>query len=166
MAHYSFVDKVLIIHCTSVYLPMQVRKMLYSSFVIPHLDYCSTVWHDCGAVLPGRVERTQNYALRVILNKNPSRNDTMEMHRQVGLHSLECRRLNSTLVQVHRCLHGRAPQYLSCKFATKESLFASFPATRGLPIYILGIPTQMLINLLLNVMEPSNSKCSQITLNC
>ena len=77
--------KVAAITRASVYLPMQVRKMLYSSFVIPHLDYCSTVWHNCGAVLTGRVERIQNYALRVILKK-PSRSDTMEMRRQAGLH--------------------------------------------------------------------------------
>ena len=77
----------------SVYLPMQVRKMLHSSFVIPHLDYCSTVWHNCGAVLTGRVERIQNYALRVILKK-PSRSDTMEMRRQAGLNTLERRRLS------------------------------------------------------------------------
>ena len=111
--------KVAAIRRASVYLLMQVRKISYSSFIIPHLDYCSTVWHNCGAVRTGRVERIQNYALRVILKK-PSRSDTMEMRRQAGLHTLERRRLNSTLVQVHRCLHGRAPEYLSCKFAAKK----------------------------------------------
>ena len=104
--------------------------MLYSSFVIPHLDYCSVVWHNCGVILTSRVERIQNYALRVILKK-PPRNDTKEMRSQMGLTTLEQRRLNSTLLQVHRCLHGHVPEYLSCKFVTKDSLFTNYPATRG-----------------------------------
>ena len=60
---------------SSVYLPKQVRKMLYLSFLIPHLGYCSVVWHNCGVVLTSRVECIQNYALSVILKK-PSRSDT------------------------------------------------------------------------------------------
>ena len=31
------------------YLPYDVRKMLYQSFVLPHLDYCSVIWHTCRA---------------------------------------------------------------------------------------------------------------------
>ena len=67
----------------SFYLAMQVTKILYLSFVIPHLVYCSTVWHNCGAVRTGRVKHIQNYALRAILKK-PYRSDTREMCKQAG----------------------------------------------------------------------------------
>ena len=53
------------------------------------------------------------------------------MRSQLGLHTLEHRRLTSTLLQVHRCLHGHAHEYLSHKFVTKDSLFANYPATRA-----------------------------------
>ena len=33
------------------YLPCHVRKLLYQSFVLPHLDYCSVVWNSCGTIL-------------------------------------------------------------------------------------------------------------------
>ena len=112
------------------YLPSQVTRMLYMSFIIPHLDYCSVVWHNCGTVLTSRVEEIQNYALRVILKK-PPRSNTKEMRRQLGLPTLERRRLNSTLLQVHRCLRGHAPEYLAHKSVTKISLFVSYPSTRG-----------------------------------
>ena len=58
------------IYNTMFYLPSQVTQMLYMSFIIPHLDYCSVVWHNCGTVLTSRVEQIQSYALRVIL-ENP-----------------------------------------------------------------------------------------------
>ena len=90
-------DKIAFIMRSSVYLPNQARKMLYSSFVISHLDYCSVVLQICGAVLTSRVERIQNYALRVSLKKT-SRSDTKEMRSQLGLPTLEHRRLTSTLL--------------------------------------------------------------------
>ena len=35
----------------SQYLPGKIRKMLYNSLVLPHLDYCSTVWNSCNQTL-------------------------------------------------------------------------------------------------------------------
>lgn len=53
------------------YLPCNIRKVLYQSFVLPHLDYCSVVWNSCGVTLSKHIERVQNYALRLILRKPP-----------------------------------------------------------------------------------------------
>ena len=41
------------------YLPSHVRKLLYQTFVLPHLDYCSAVWHSCGVTLSQKIERVQ-----------------------------------------------------------------------------------------------------------
>ena len=57
------------IRIASRYLPVQIRKMLYNSLLLPHLDYCSTVWHFCNKTLSQSLERSQNYAMRVILNQ-------------------------------------------------------------------------------------------------
>lgn len=48
--------KIAMIRRAGAYLSHDVRKMLYQSFVLPHLDYCSTVWHTCGATLTNRIE--------------------------------------------------------------------------------------------------------------
>ena len=53
----------------SQYLLVKIHKMLYNSLVLPHLDYCSTVWHSCNQTLSQSLERTQNYAMRVILSQ-------------------------------------------------------------------------------------------------
>ena len=65
----KYLAKLSAIRRASAYLPSHVRKMHYQAFVIPHLDYCSVVWHSCGATLTQKIERVQNYALRMILNK-------------------------------------------------------------------------------------------------
>jgi hypothetical protein len=52
----------------SQYVNQQTRVMLYNTLVLPHLDYCSTVW---GANITStdykKLQRIQNCAMRVIL---------------------------------------------------------------------------------------------------
>ena len=93
------------------------------------MQICQTVKlsvakYNCGVVLTSRVEHIQKHALRVILKKT-SRSDTKEMRSQLSLPTLEHRRLTATLLQVHRCLHGHAPEFLSHKFVSNVSLFAN-----------------------------------------
>ena len=52
------------------YLGVRIDKWKFTYwFVLPHLDYCSIIWHTCGVTLTNRIEWVQNYALRMILQK-------------------------------------------------------------------------------------------------
>ena len=112
----------------SQYLPVKIRKMLYNSLVLPHLDYCSTVWHSCNQTLSQSLERTQNYAMRVILSQ-PPRTRSAPLRDQLHWTTLHGRRHNQMLCLVHRCLLQQAPVYLTRKFA-KNSQFYSFPRSK------------------------------------
>ena len=46
--------KLAIIRRACHYLPQKVKAMLYQALVLPHTDYCSVVWNNCGAVLHGK----------------------------------------------------------------------------------------------------------------
>ena len=110
--------KIAMIRRAGAYLPYDVRKMLYQSFVLPHLDYCSIIWHTCGATLTSRIEQVQNYALRMILQRSP-RTSSAELRTKLNMRTLEHRRKINMICQVHRCLLNQAPSYLSSKFSTK-----------------------------------------------
>ena len=84
----------------------------------------------CGAALTCKLERVQNYALRVILKK-PAGSNTVEMRNQLNLPSLARRRETSTLLQVRRCHSNLAVDYLSSKFTTRATNFSHHPSTRG-----------------------------------
>ena len=122
--------KIAAIRRVSTYLPGHIRRTLYLSCVLPHLEYCSVVWNNCGAGLTSRLERVQNYALRLILNK-PPRSSTEEMWSQLSLHTLSCRRKISTIMQVRRCLSRHAPDYLCSKFTARASILTNYPSTCG-----------------------------------
>ena len=51
------------------YHSCSTKKMLYSSPVPPHLDYCSVVWNSCGAGQSNHIEQVQNCAM--VLCKPP-----------------------------------------------------------------------------------------------
>ena len=109
------------------YLPVHTRKMLYNALILPHMDYCSAVWHSCSNTLSQSIERIQNYAMRVILDK-PPRTPSAPLRNQLNWHTLHQRRENSLLTQVHRCVLHQAPSYLSSKFTRNCNRYTS---TRG-----------------------------------
>ena len=48
------------------------KLKLYNAFILPHLQYCSTVWHFCSARNRDKLESLNKRALRVVFNDNVS----------------------------------------------------------------------------------------------
>ena len=135
----GFLGKIAAIRRACHYLHRHIKRTLYLSFVLPHLEYCSVIWGNCRTIPSSRLERVQNYALRVILNK-PPRSNSEEMRSQLNLPPLSSRREAITILQVYRYLSRYAPVYLSVKFATRDSIHTSYPPTRGAKDLHLKIP--------------------------
>ena len=110
------------------FLPLETKKKLYNALILPHIDYCCVVWMDCGATLSHKIERLQNYGMRLITS-SPRLACSAELRSRLKWVTLEQRRKLFRLALVHKCLHGRAPQYLCSKFATNWSL--GLRMTRG-----------------------------------
>ena len=49
-------------------IPTHAKLQLYKAAILPHLTYCSTIWHFCRASDKRKVERLQERALRVVFN--------------------------------------------------------------------------------------------------
>ena len=120
--------KIAMIRRAGACLPHNVRKMLYQLFVLPHLDYCLVVWHTCGATLTKRVERVQNCAMRMILQK-PLRTRSNDLRTKLNMITLEQRRQINMTCLVHRCLLSQAHSYVSSKFVTNSTF--GYTNTRG-----------------------------------
>ena len=103
------------------YLPCHIRKLLYQSLVLPHLDYCAVAWHSCGVAMSDRIEQIQNYAMRVIL-RQPPRTSSKQLQQDLGWTTLWRRGQNTMLCQVHRCLQKCTPPYLTSKFVMNSAL--------------------------------------------
>ena len=52
-------------------LPVDIKKKLYNALVPLHLDYCCVLWQECRVELQQKLDRLQNYGVRLILSKPP-----------------------------------------------------------------------------------------------
>ena len=88
-----------------------MRQLLYKSLVLPQSS-SSAVWHtNCSYALSTKIERLQNYAMRIILDETP-RTPSAALIVRLDWTSLNKRRLNSPLCTVHRCVLRQAPEEL------------------------------------------------------
>ena len=78
-------------------------------------------------MLSSKIERIQNYALRLIFHK-PPHTSSADLREALGWTTLKRRHI-PMLCQVHRCLRKEAPSYLACKFLTNSNL--NYSTTRG-----------------------------------
>ena len=102
-------------------LPTCLRKQLYQSLVLPHLDYCSVVWTECSRADEKKLEGIQKRGMRWILQEKwdcPS--DTLR--KKLGWSCLASRRNMLRLMAVKRCMSGRCPQYLKGFFVKNKDL--------------------------------------------
>ena len=48
-------------------MPAGMHRRFFLALIIPHIDYCSVLWVDCAKSLRDKVERIQNYGMRLVL---------------------------------------------------------------------------------------------------
>ena len=52
----------------SKYIDVPSRKMINNSFIVSNFTYCALVWHFCGKVNNGKIEKINERALRILYN--------------------------------------------------------------------------------------------------
>ena len=91
------------------YLPYQAKQTFYHSFILPHMDYCSTLWGDASAA--ERIHKLQKRAARVITN-SPYRTPSAPLFEQFRWLSLPDRVKYRKVLLVFKSVKGLAPDYM------------------------------------------------------
>ena len=52
------------------YLPITTRKLFFNAYVLPHIDYCCTVWENISSNLTDSMIKLQKRAARIIFDKD------------------------------------------------------------------------------------------------
>ena len=105
----------------SPFIPRKSRITMYNTLVLPHLDYCSTVWGVVPKMYLDRLQRIQNRAMRVILNC-PARTHINTMLQDLKWMSVRQRNHFNLCVLMWKALHGLTPPYMSDFFDFKASI--------------------------------------------
>ena len=84
---------------------------IYYSVVLPHFDYCSAVWGNCGNVLKYKLQTLQNRAARII-TRSGFEVRSSDILDKLGWCNLETRRKHQKAVLMYKIYKGFAPTYL------------------------------------------------------
>ena len=84
--------------------PINTRRTLHLALVRPILEYASTTWHPLNIKLTNRIESTQRFACRVILQQWKLSHD--ELLQESDLPTLVKRRDVATLCHLFKIFHG------------------------------------------------------------
>jgi len=84
--------------------PINTRRTLYLALVRPILEYGCTSWHPLNITLTNRLESTQRFACRVILQRWKLSHD--ELLHESNLPPLTKRRDVASLCHLYKILHG------------------------------------------------------------
>ena len=84
--------------------PINTRRTLHLALVRPILEYASTTWHPLNIKLTNRIESTQRFACRVILQQWKLSHD--ELLQESDLPTLAKRRDVATLCHLFKIFHG------------------------------------------------------------
>ena len=102
-------------------LPTRLRKLLYQSLILPHLDYCAVVWAECSKGDADKVQRLQNRGMRLILGKKWDHH-SKDLRTELGWMTLTQRRRMFRSRVVRRYLTGDCPAYARRMFKTIQEL--------------------------------------------
>ena len=111
-------------------LPRQTRLTFYNCYILPHLDYCITIWGNASSVI--RLYRLQKRAARIITDSEylaPS----APLMRQLRWLPLPQRVQYRQAQLVYRAVNGLAPDYICSMFrpVSEVSSRATRASVRG-----------------------------------
>ena len=101
-------------------LTLEAANRLSKAMVLPVLDYCDAVWHECGQGNSDKIERLQRRAARIVYFKAASKLSTDQIMTKLGLEPLYYRRRTHILRFVDECIANRVPRYLSNYFNVRN----------------------------------------------
>ena len=84
---------------------------LYNTIVLPHFDYCSSLWGNFGIVLRDKIQKLQNRAARIITRDSYDVR-SKDILQKLNWSDLQRRRKIQKSILMYKVLNGHAPTYL------------------------------------------------------
>ncbi len=100
------------------YLPVKVKLLLYQTYMSCHFNFCPLVWHFCGVKNTTRLEKLQYRALRFVFDDYDGSYE--DLLARAKMPSLELGRQRQMCLEVFKCIHNTAPQYMCDLFTCND----------------------------------------------
>ena len=101
------------------YLNVPTRKLFYNAYILPHLDYCCTIWGNANSELMNTLIKFQKRAARSILDK-PIETPSGELFTELKWMTFPKRVMYQKDVLMYKIMNNLAPPYLANIFKSKD----------------------------------------------
>ena len=106
------------------------RKLFCNAYILPHINYCSTVWDSCSDASLEQINSQHRRAARLVIDSDENTN-TDEKMKLLGMLPLRQQFLYNKLILMRKVTLGKAPEYILNLIKDNDSPYE----TRGNPIY-------------------------------
>ena len=96
-------------------VPINTLVDIYSSIILPHFDYCSSVWDNCRKGIQDKLQKLQNRAARIITRSNYEIRSSQILN-DLNWPTLEDRRMKQKSCLMFKVYHKLGTSYLSQSF--------------------------------------------------
>ncbi len=95
-------------------------KVIHNIFILANFNYCPLVWHFCAKSSTMKIEKTQERALRFLLNdKTSSYALLLEKSNSIRLH---VGRIKAIICEVFKSLNDHNPSFMKEMFKKKDAV--------------------------------------------
>ena len=104
-----------------IYLSIEMRKLFFNAYILPHLDYCSIIWGNCNSCLENKLIRLQKRAARLILDKDfdtPSSTLFKDLNWMIFPERVKFQKA----IIMYKIFNGQAPSYLTESFTPVSNI--------------------------------------------
>lgn len=98
------------------YLNIDNRKLYFNAYILPHLDFCSTLWGNSSQQSLNKLLLFQKRAARVILDIKDYYTPSEDMFRELNWMTIYDRIHYQKSILMYKCMNGICPEYLCSSF--------------------------------------------------
>ena len=103
------------------YLNIPTRKLFYNAYILPHLDYCCSVWGNANTELMTSIIKFQKRAARSSLDK-PIETSSEELFAELKWMTFPERVMYQKAILMYKIMHNLTPAYLTNMFTFSKEV--------------------------------------------
>ena len=118
------------------FLSIDKRKLFFNAYILPHIDYCCTIWGNCSVGSGDKMIKFQKRAARMILDKDID-TPSIQLFSELKWLSFPERIKFQKAILMYKTLNGLAPNYLNDKYSYRnETTMRTLRSTSSNFLYI------------------------------
>ncbi len=108
------------IKCSGIF-DIREREVIHNTFILANFNYCPLVWHFCDKSSTRKIEKTQERALRFLLNNKTS--SFALLLEKSNFTTLHVRKINAIACEVFKFLNDLNSRFIKEMFEKKDVVY-------------------------------------------